>query len=80
MQAEKEKGKEKAALALAALEIPKSMGAGWNRTNCKWKVTFRFNGSQGRLGCFDFDDHTKAVAEYKRHESMASAELEALFS
>jgi hypothetical protein len=29
---------------------------------------------------FDFDDHTKAVAEYKRHESMATAELEALFN
>jgi hypothetical protein len=43
-------------------------------------VTFGFNGSQRYLGYFDFDDHTKAVAEYKRHESMATAELEALFN
>jgi hypothetical protein len=35
---------------------------------------------QRHLGCFGFDDHTKAIAEYKRHESMAAAELEALFN
>jgi hypothetical protein len=56
------------------------MGVGWNRQISKWKVTFKFNGSKGHLGYFDFDDHTKAVAEYGRHRSMATAELEALFN
>jgi hypothetical protein len=59
-------------LALATPKIPKGMGVGWNRQIGKWKVTFGFNGSRRHLGCFDFDDHTKAVAEYKRHESMAT--------
>ena len=75
-----EQEEHRAAMALAALEIPKSMGVGWNRKNCKWEVQFMSNGKNRHLGYFDFDDHTKAVAEYKRHESMATAELEALFN
>jgi hypothetical protein len=53
---------------------------GWNRQIGKWEVAFGSNGSRRHLGYFDFDDHTKAVAEYKRHGSMAAAELEALFN
>jgi hypothetical protein len=53
-----EQEEHRAAMALAALEIPKSTGAGWNRKNCKWEVQFVFNGKKNRhLGCFDFDDH-----------------------
>jgi hypothetical protein len=43
----------------------------------KWKATYNFKRGGRRvpkhLGYFD--DHTKAVVEYRRHESMTTAEL-----
>jgi hypothetical protein len=70
---------KKAALALAALKVPTSKGVYWQRNRSKWEVQFGSNGKKWYLGCFDFDDHTQAVAVYKRHESMTETELEALF-
>jgi hypothetical protein len=79
----KEKAKElkeekKVALALAALEVPTSKGVVWHTQNASWKVLVSAHGKQWYLGRFDFDDHTEAVALYKRHKSKTKTELEAL--
>jgi hypothetical protein len=72
------KEEKKVALALAALEVPKSKGVRWDRRHSCWKVQLSTHGKKWHLGHFDFDDHTKAVAAYSRHKSMTKTELEAL--
>jgi hypothetical protein len=78
-RAEERAEEKKAALALAALEVPTSKGVGWQRNRSKWRVQLAAHGKKWHLGSFDFDDHTKAVAAYSRHESMTRTELKALF-
>jgi hypothetical protein len=72
------KEEKKAALALAALEVPTNKGVCWDRSHSCWKVQLCAHGKTWHLGCFGFDDHTKAVAAYSRHTSMTKTELEAL--
>jgi hypothetical protein len=72
------KEEKKVALALAALEVPTSKGVVWHTHRACWKVQLSAHGKQWYLGCFDFDDHTEAVALYKRHKSKTKTELEAL--
>jgi hypothetical protein len=78
VEAKRVKEEKKAALALAALEVPTSKGVLWDRNNSFWKVQLSAHGKKWHLGCFGFDDHTKAVAAYSRHKSMTKTELEAL--
>jgi hypothetical protein len=77
---ERKRGEEekKAALALAALEVPTNKGVCWDRSHSWWKVQLCAHRKTWHLGCFGFDDHTKAVAAYSRHTSMTKTELEAL--
>jgi hypothetical protein len=44
----------------------------------KWQVQLSAHGKKWHLGHFGFDDHTEAVALYKRHKSKTETELEAL--
>jgi hypothetical protein len=72
------KEEKKVALALAALEVPTSKGVVWLTHRACWKVQLSAHGKHWYLGRFDFDDHTEAVALYKRHKSKTKTELEAL--
>jgi hypothetical protein len=80
MKEERKRVKEEKKVAdnLAALEVPTSKGVRWDRRHSCWKVQLSAHGKKGHLGCFGFDDHTKAVAAYSRHKSMTKTELEAL--
>jgi hypothetical protein len=76
----KEETKKRAKENLAALTMPPSKGVGWVANRSKWEVTFCFErgGRRASKHLGYFDDHTKAVAEYMRHGSTDTAELEAL--
>jgi hypothetical protein len=69
---------KKVALTLAALEVPKSKGVGWDRKRSKWQVQVAAHGKIWHLERFGFDDHTEAIALYERDKSKTKEELEAL--
>jgi hypothetical protein len=74
------KEEEKGALDLAALKVPTSKGVYWDRRRSRWRVQLKKYGKQWHEGLgAGIDDHTKAVALHKRHESKTKNELEALF-
>jgi hypothetical protein len=73
------KEEEKVALDLAALKVPKSKGVYWDRRRSRWRVQLSAHGKQWHLGA-GIDDHTKAVALHKRHESKTKTELGVLFN
>jgi hypothetical protein len=57
-----------------------STGVKWYGKLGKWKATYCFNRSPKHIRCFDFGNHTGAVAVYRRHASMATAEIEGMRS
>jgi hypothetical protein len=79
------KEEKKVALALAALTVPTPVcqrvnGLAGIEGAPSGKCNYRPTEKNWHLGRFGFDDHTKAVALYKRHESKTKTELEALFN